>query len=314
MKKIILDVDTGIDDCLAIAYLLAQPNVDIVGITAVYGNVDVNSAALNCANLLHLLGRNAIPVYCGAEHAMHESSFVQLRGGKVFHGDNGIGDVHFDENQSVSTSENAIDFIVSQAQNVKNLTLIATGPLTNIAQAITLNQQAMQNVERIILMGGALCVPGNVSPFAEANISHDAEAAKVVFESGIPITMIGLDVTSRAIITRSDLEHWKTLSNKSETLLNIQDHYFKAHELVYPQWHGAAMHDALAAIVALEPTLVKTVKLPVTVLTSEQQYGRTILDLSRISDITTHTVDVAIDMNPQAFKELLIKSIDTVVS
>lgn len=312
MKKILLDVDTGIDDTLSLAYMCARNDVEIIGVSCVYGNVDVMSAARNTKALLSMFNKNEVPVYFGAEHALEKESYTQQRGGAIFHGVNGIGEVELPQNLEIQ--EGAVQFIIDSANKyLGELIVVASGPLTNIAKAIEKDPKSMSKIKEIVLMGGALTVPGNVSPYSEANISQDALASKIVFESGINITMIGLDVTSRAIISREEISHWNKISVKGKTLYNIMDHYFKAHELIYPSWGGAAMHDPLAAVVALESDIVKTIQLPMTVLTDEKQPGRTVMDLSRIEDKEKHTVKVAIDLDAERFKKLLISEIDTII-
>lgn len=310
MKKIILDVDTGIDDCVSLAYICGHRDVDLLGVTTVYGNVDRDAATRNTINLLSLMCRDEVGVYSGAEHALNTDGFTQQRGGAVFHGLNGIGEVALTDSMRAIQSRSAVDFLVDMAHiHGDELTIVASGPLTNIAQAILHDKDAMKRCKRVVLMGGALTVAGNVSPVAEANIFQDPHAAKVVFESGIPITMIGLDVTSRAILSRDDLKQWETKSDTAQTLLQIMDHYFKAHELIYPQWGGAAMHDPLAAVVALHEDVVRTITIPLTVLTDAQHLGRTVLNLSAIEDVMSRTVSVAIDVDVALFKKHLLSTI-----
>ncbi|CAM4301948.1 nucleoside hydrolase [Erysipelothrix aquatica] len=310
MKKLILDVDTGIDDSISLAYICGQHDVDLLGVTTVYGNVDSEAAARNTKNLLSLLGRDDVGVYQGAEHALHTEGFTQQRGGAVFHGLNGIGDVELTQSDRAIETVSAVDFLLNMAHiHDEKITIVASGPLTNLAQAIKKDPSTMQRYQRIVLMGGAFTVVGNVSPVAEANIFQDPHAAKVVFESGIPITMIGLDVTSRVILSRDDLKQWESKNDVSKVLLQIMDHYFKAHELIYPQWGGAAMHDPLAAVVALHEDVVRTITVPVTVLTEEKQFGRTVLDLANIEDQQAHSVNVALNVDIELFKKYLLSAI-----
>lgn len=312
MMKILFDVDTGIDDTLSLAYMCAKSDVEIIGATCVYGNVDVIAAAKNTKAILTMFGKEDVPVFIGAKHALDKDEYLQQRGGAIFHGTNGIGDVELENELNIEDS--AVKHIIEFAKEYPGeLVIVASGPLTNLAQAIEEDHQSMKNIKKIVLMGGALTVPGNVSPYSEANISQDAKAAKIVFESGIDITMIGLDVTSRAIVSRADINHWIEKSEKGKTLYKIMDHYFKAHELIYPSWGGAAMHDPLAAIVAIQPDVVKTIQIPMTVLTDEKQPGRTIMDLSRIEDKKHFTVNAAIDIDVDQFKKELISEIDKVL-
>lgn len=308
-KKIVLDVDTGIDDMLTIAYLCSKKDVDLLGVSTVYGNIDVDQATQNTLSVLDLCDSEDVKVYPGSAHKMGGDAFSQSRGGAVFHGENGIGNIALSSSRTPETMD-AVDFLVTAGKNNCNTTLVATGPLTNIARAIEKDLDTMRGYERIVLMGGALCVSGNVSPYAEANIYQDPKAAKIVFESGIPVTMVGLDVTSRALITREDMKSWVSGNKKLATIYNITDHYFKAHELIYPRWGGAAMHDPLAGMVAIYPDIVKTITYPVTVLETQGQEGRTVLDLQRMDKKNNYTVSVAIDIDCEQFTRELLASIE----
>lgn len=309
--KMILDVDTGIDDALAIAYALGKEEIDLIGITNVFGNINVFDASKNSLNILKLLNSESIPVYKGEEHALFASSYEQKRGGKIFHSENGIGNVIL-ENSNKTYNDNAINFILDCVKKYKNdLTIVATGPLTNIAKAIEKSYEIMCNVKEIVIMGGALTVPGNVSPFAEANFSQDAEAADIVLSSGIKITMIGLDVTLKTTLTRDDVKEWKEMNDKSKIYYDILDYYFKAHEIISPNMNGCALHDPLAVGVAINKNFVQTTPFSLTVLSSGEQNGRVI---SNIKNNNIKNIDVSLDVNLSLFKEDFLNTLKNVFS
>ncbi|CAM4201508.1 nucleoside hydrolase [Erysipelothrix inopinata] len=311
--KVILDVDTGIDDTLNLAYLAALEDVELIGVTCVYGNTDVDQATRNTLGLLDLFGRSDVPVYRGAGHASQNSTYEQQRGSKIFHGDNGIGNVTLDVTRQYEALD-AASFLVESARKYgQELVIIASGPLTNLADAIKMDPDVMSRVGKLSLMGGALCVPGNVSAVAEANIMQDPESSKVVFQSDMEIIMVGLDVTSRAIFSRNDLESWKQGSAKAQTVYAIMDHYFKAHELIYPAWNGAAMHDPLAVIALLRPDLVSTSKFKIDVLTDEKQWGRTVMDVNIQNELKKPNVSVALDLDVEGFKNEVITTINKIL-
>lgn len=309
--KYILDVDTGIDDTISIAYMCAQTNINLLGITTVYGNIDVASATQNTLNLLNYFKRHDVPVYQGCTHARRDEKYEHLAGGILFHGQNGLGNVELSTSPIQKEQKHAVDFLLESAKKYgKDLVIIASGPLTNVAKAIERNPQVMESIGKLVLMGGAFGVPGNVSVFAEANIAQDDLSSKIVLRSSVPITMIGLDVTNRAIFTKQDLKHWE---EKAPKLYQIVDYYFEAYKKSYPSWGGCALHDPLAAVVALDDTVVEGVCVNLDVLNDSTQKGRTVLDLEAYNKNKMPNVWVALDANIEAFKDRLISDIDSLI-
>lgn len=307
--KLILDLDTGIDDALALAYVIAK-ETELLGITSVYGNVDVDQATKNTLGLLHLLGRSDIPVFKGAAAARGTTQYEQKRGSQIFHGTNGLADLDLEIQAETPEEMDASDFIIESVKKYGcDLKIVATGPLTNIANAIKKAPETMKQVKEIVIMGGALTVPGNVSPFAEANIAQDPLAADCLFKSGIPVIMIGLDVTLRTLLTRDEIISWKDGNLKESTYYKIIDFYLKAHELISPALGGCAIHDPLAAAVALYPDFIKTYPLCLEVKTGEQS-GRTTMDLSAMNNVSNKNVKVALDVDVEAFKQDFLASIN----
>ena len=204
--KVILDVDTGIDDALAIAFLLGKKEVDVIGITTCFGNVTVQTATENTLNLLHLLGRDDIKVYPGADRPWSGREWIIGEHLHRIHGYNGIGNVELDRSLNEAEKITAWQFMAESARRYGDeLMLICVGPLTNLANAIRLDKEAIASCQRITLMDGALTVSGNISPYAEANVYNDSEAAEYVLSSGIDVNMIGLDVTLQTIVTDREL-------------------------------------------------------------------------------------------------------------
>lgn len=277
--KYILDLDTGIDDTLAIAYGLGKNRTELHGITTTYGNIDVDNAYLNTKSILSLFSVENVPVFKGAEHSLDAKFYEQKRGGKVFHGENGIGNLRLsipkEEKQDISAKE----FLINSAKILKEqLTIVATGPLTNIAEAILEDPEIMKNINKIVIMGGALTVPGNVSIFAEANISQDVRAANIVLKSKIPIIVVGLDVTLKTLLSRRDIEEWKNKNRQSTFIYDILDYYISAHELISPGIAGCALHDPLALGIALNSRLAETFPFGLKVIDKDDQYGRMVMD------------------------------------
>jgi purine nucleosidase len=282
-----LDCDTGIDDALAIGYLLAaaaaeDSGIEIVGIGSVSGNVSASVGAYNTLDLLALAGAEGIPVAIGA----HDPQGGSFHGGAPHvHGANGVGDVEIAKSASSVVDESASDLLVRLAhEHGGELRVIAVGPLTNIAAALRLDPALPGLVKELTLMGGAALVPGNITPVAEANIANDADAAAEVFAAEWFITMVPLDVTMTNVL----LEHDRQLLIDSgrpvaAALGHMLDYYFNFYVGVYGH-RASALHDPLAVAIALGEVGLKTAPV-VRVLvddTAGPGRGQTICDLRGI--------------------------------
>ncbi|MCH3967094.1 MAG: nucleoside hydrolase [Atopobiaceae bacterium] len=284
--KLILDLDTGVDDALAIAYALGSPEADLIGITATYGNVLVEQGVRNDLAITDLLGHPEVEVYQGLPHASTKDSFEVMPISAFIHGDNGIGDVTIPDSAREVADEPAVDFIIDAVKTYgTDLVYVPTGPMTNIAAAIARAPEIVGGIGRIVLMGGALTVPGNVTPWMEANISQDPDAADVLFRSGAPATMVGLDVTLQTLLTYQDTQRWRDLGTAAgEFLADMSDFYIKAYETTAPHLGGCGLHDPLAVAVAIDPTLVTAIDANMKVDLEGPTRGRTIVDEERLND------------------------------
>ncbi|UVJ39372.1 nucleoside hydrolase [Arthrobacter sp. CJ23] len=249
-----LDCDTGIDDSLAIAYLLSSQEVNLAGIGTVSGNVSARAGATNTLDLLRAAGRSGIPVAVGA----HDPLRGQFDGGAPHvHGHNGIGGTILPASDCGPEAESAAEMLVRLAhEHPGTLRVIAVGPLTNLALALELDPELPRLVRDVTVMGGAAFVPGNVSPAAEANIINDPEAAAAVMTAGWPVTLVPLDVTMNH---RFDESHRTALAEAghpvSDALADMLVQYFGFYRSIFGE-ACAALHDPLAAAVAvggLEP-------------------------------------------------------------
>ena len=194
MKRLILDVDTGIDDALAITMVLGMKNVSLEGVTVAFGNTYLDYAVRNSLDVLYQLHHPEIGVYQGAFCPWGRDDWPVSDHLKVIHGKNGVGDVAFSHSPQQPRDKKAWDFMIEAAEKYgKDLIIVNLGPLTNLANAIKKNKEAMSRCGTIAIMGGALTVRGNITPYAEANIYNDPAAAKYVMDSGLDLTMIGLD-------------------------------------------------------------------------------------------------------------------------
>ncbi|MFF2620741.1 nucleoside hydrolase [Oerskovia jenensis] len=278
-EPLYLDCDTGVDDTLALAYLLASPEIDLVGVGTVSGNVSAAQAARNTLDLLDLAGRPDVPVALGAHDRL-----TSTYGGGVphIHGHNGVGDVELPRAQREVEQQDAAAFLVELARaHEGRLRIVAVGPLTNLAKALELEPALPGMVREVTIMGGAALVPGNVSAVAEANVAGDPEAAALVLAAPWDVTLVPLDVTMentfeeehrRALLTSGDLF--------VETVGRILDVYFDFHVPELGR-RASALHDPLAAAVAVGGVLPSSApRVPVVVdATGGPGRGQTLCDL-----------------------------------
>ena len=302
--KMILDLDTGVDDAMALAYALGSPNIDLIAVTTVYGNVSRNTSIRNTLDLLQLLGRSDIPVYAGndrttgAKEAYKADIVVE-----EIHGKNGIGNVVIPKSSKDVQKGNAADFIIESAKKYgKELYFVATGPETNLAEVLDKDPKFGDKVGNIVVMGGALIVEGNMNHYAEANINNDPVASNKIFTSGTHLTMVGLDVTHRTLLTKEDTQKWRALGTESgKAFADIVDHYITWEVAHQPVLTGCALHDPLAVAVAVHPEFVTTLKLPMKVGTTKGDWGRTVADVAKLNDPSAATVEVAVDVKVKDF-------------
>ena len=270
-NPVIMDVDTGVDDAVALALATRLPDLDLIGVTTVAGNVDVEKTTDNSLRVLAMLGRSDVPVYRGMSRplarAYHDAS--------EFHGVSGLGDAEFPASTATVRDETAPEFIVRSVRaRPGEITLIPVAPLTNIAVALALEPNLPRLVKRVVIMGGAFLCAGNASRYAEYNIWADPEAATLVANSELPITFIGLDVTHKAPMPKS---LWTALANQRGVEARM------VYALCRRTFVGRAkgefhLHDPLAVAVAADPDLVTTEDWGVTVETGiGEQMGRTCL-------------------------------------
>lgn len=275
MKPIILDVDTGVDDALAIAYAVHSPELSLIGVTTCFGNIPVADASRNSLAVLEVLGAD-VPVIQGAAETLVRGE--KSRYSRHVHGENGIGNVELAQPIKILPEMHAVDYLIEQIyKRPHELTIVAVGPLTNIALAIQKDANIIPLIKEIIIMGGAVNVPGNVTPYGEANIVADPEAAAVVFSSGANVVLVGLDVTLQTLLPRAKIKEWQQSNEQATALLGkMTDFYIGAYEQLYPGIGGCALHDPLAIGVAINSSFVTTERMDITVVTEGEKTGQTI--------------------------------------
>ncbi len=285
-RPIILDVDTGIDDALALSYAIGTAGLDIVAVTTVAGNIDVYRATTNTLNVLSFLGREDIPVHRGATHPLARPH----RAASHVHGEDGIGGA------DLPTSARPVDITPGPATIVRlarerpgELTLVAVGPLTNLAIALNVEPRLVDLIPRVVVMGGAYYVPGNITPHAEFNIWEDPEAAEQVFAAGFDdLTLIGLDVARQVSLRRADWDRLGRQANRSssaELARRVTRMSFEDQGL-----EQTFLHDPLAVSVALDSTLVSVERSSVAIVTAGEADGQT-----RVTGAGTINVATGVD-------------------
>lgn len=315
MKKIILDLDTGIDDTLAIAYALGNPEVELIGITGTYGNVSVDMGVRNALAVTELLGHPEVPVYRGIGHPERSDMFSVSKESAFIHGANGLGGIDIPDASRSAEDAPAVDFIIDAAKTYgEELTYVPTGALTNIADALRRAPEIAKTAGGIVLMGGALTVPGNVSAWSEANISQDPEAADYLFRCGAQTEMVGLDVTMQTLLTRKETARWRALDTPAGRFLaDMTDYYIKAYETTAPGLGGCGLHDPLAVAVAVDPTLVDTLPINLKVDLDGPARGRTIGDYDRLNE-PFKTTNVAISVDTARFLDDFMRCVTSVAA
>ncbi len=270
--KLIIDTDPGIDDAMAIAYAAAAPEIDLIGLTTVFGNTHVHQSSRNARFLLHKLGLDA-PVAEGAACAIGQDTHAPS---EHVHGPEGFGDITEIPEIGVNHPKSAAEFLVDMARRHKGeLVVCAVGPLTNIAQAMQLDPAFATNIKRLVIMGGAVYCPGNITPHAEANIYHDAKAADVIFAAPPETVLVGLDVTLKTLYETADFDALADQSlDMGGFLRDISRFYLKFYKEV-GGLEGCGLHDSTAVIACTHEPMFETVETGLQVVTDGPEIGAT---------------------------------------
>jgi inosine-uridine nucleoside N-ribohydrolase len=299
---ILLDCDPGHDDAIALLLALASPELELLGVTTVAGNQTLEKTTANAIRVLDFIGRDDIAVAAGADRPLLRDPFVAA----YVHGETGLDGPDLPPPQREPLQQHAVAFLAETiTKRNGRVTLVPTGPLTNVALLLALHPEARP--ERIVLMGGAIG-EGNVTPAAEFNIWCDPEAAARVFASGIDLTMIGLDVTHKALFGES--QNARLRGRVGEMVRALLEFYGGFHKQTYG-WDGSPIHDAVAVAHVSHPDLVETKERGVKIDTeSELSRGSTLVDLWGRAhwDPNCH---VAVDIDTAGFLDLLVERINS---
>ncbi|HXG25671.1 MAG TPA: nucleoside hydrolase [Candidatus Binatia bacterium] len=316
VHNIVLDCDPGHDDALAI--LLAARRSNVVAITTVHGNAPLERTKENARAVAELAGLQDIPIAAGADRPLVR----EPRYAPEVHGITGLDGPDMPAPTVPLVREHAVDVILDRSRAVPNLHLVAVGPLTNVALALQRDPGLAGRIERITIMGGSL-LWGNVTAAAEFNIYCDPEAADLVFEAGVPITMVGLNVTEQVIATKERREQVRSIDARVATAAADMLDFYGGGEDQYSGLGGGAMHDPLAVAALVEPSIVETVPMHVALVTQDgPALGMTLCDgrhfdpvamrpARRRRDQAKANADVAVGVDAERFWELFLEVLAT---
>jgi purine nucleosidase len=304
MRRIIIDCDPGQDDAVNLFLAMSSPDeLEILGITVVAGNVPLALTEVNARLMCDIAGRGDIPVFAGCDRPMVR----ELVTAEHVHGSTGINGVEVTEPEHPLQEQHAADFIVEtlKAAGEETVTLVPTGPLTNIAVAFQKAPEVVPKVKEIVLMGGAMRESGNMSPSAEFNMLADPHAAAIVFDCGRPITQMGLDVSHQVLTTRERIERLKEIDNgPARATVGMLD-FFNRHDMAKYNYLGAPLHDPCTVAFLLKPEIFETKLCNVTVETeSELTIGHTSVDFWQVTK-RPKNVNWAWSVDADAFYALL---------
>jgi inosine-uridine nucleoside N-ribohydrolase len=304
MTAVILDCDPGHDDAIALLLALASPEIALLGVTTVSGNQTLDKTTANAIRVLDHVGRDEVPVAAGAPRPLVR----ERRTAAEVHGESGLDGPALAPPSRPPAAAHAIDWIAATvADSAEPVTLIATGPLTNVALLLSRYPDVEAHLARVVLMGGAIG-EGNTTPSAEFNIWVDPEAAHRVFQSGVDLTMVGLDVTHQALMTPAHTARLAAAGKAGKLVADLFEFYARFHRREYG-WDGAPVHDAVAVAHVVDPTLLTSTHCGVVIDTGpEPSRGRTHVDLRRTTAWTPNC-HAAHGIDSERFLDLLVERI-----
>lgn len=301
---VILDMDPGHDDAVAMMLACGAPEMEVRAVTTVAGNATVEKTTRNALRVLSLLGRGDVPVGAGAAAPLRRT-LVTAEG---IHGESGLDGPRIPEAPFGPDGRGAVRLMADVVEGSAGpVTLVPTGPLTNVATFLERHPDLKENVERIALMGGSMGL-GNTTPAAEFNIYVDPEAARAVFESGLPVTMVGLDVTHRAGAGAEEIARMRSLGRVGEVAADLVTFFAGGYERIYG-FPAPPIHDAVAVACVVEPAILETRPMRVDVeCESELTRGETVCDLYGVTGKEPNA-EVGVGLDREAFFELLFASL-----
>lgn len=311
---LVVDVDTGVDDALALLYLVHEPRVDLRAVTCVSGNTDVDQVLTNTRYVLDVAGAHDIPVGRGAERPL----IGPPRRSHAFHGSDGLGDLRPDRAPRPATGHASDIALTAIRTSDRPVTLLALGPLTNVALLLRNHPDVASRIERVVFMGGSgVGGIGNATPTAEFNAWHDPEALAVLVQADVPIVMYGLDVFETARVLPAGLDALRAGSAACVLAADLLGYVSTKPNHTTGDREGACLGDAGAACVAADPDLATLSRYPVTVVLDGATRGQTVLDQRRHpGEDTEHglstparVIDVAVDLDLRAVEQTYLAAL-----
>ncbi|WP_406648136.1 nucleoside hydrolase [Aliisedimentitalea scapharcae] len=297
--KLVIDTDPGIDDAMAIFYAAAAPEIDLIGLTTVFGNVTTPIATRNALRLVEAAGLN-IPVAAGADQPLMLPPFPPS---SQVHGDQGFGAIPAADPRGTPDAQNAVDFLSQVTrEHPGEITVCAIGPLTNIAMVLQKDPDFTRNVSQIVIMGGSIEEGGNITPDAEANIYHDPHAADVVMASGANVVLVGLDVTHMILCTPRDFAAIADRAPRLGGMLGDMAEFYLAFYKSVGKFDGCSLHDPAAVIACTHPELFDIRDMVISVDCEGSTAGRTIT----AQNLDRSAIQVCMDVKSDAVKQLFL--------
>jgi purine nucleosidase len=301
-RKIIIDTDPGQDDAVAILLALASPELEVLGITAVAGNVPLARTSLNARKVCEVAKRPDVKVFAGCDRPLKQP----LVTAEHVHGKTGLDGIELPEPTMPLQTQHAVDFIIDSLRHEvsESVTLCVLGPLTNIATAFKKAPDIVSRVQEIVLMGGAYFEVGNITPAAEFNIYVDPEAADIVFKSGVKITVLPLDVTHKVLVTKAHLEPYKDMGFVGEVVIGWMD-FFERFDIEKYGSAGGPLHDPTVIAYLLKPEIFTGRYINVEIeVASKLTRGMTVADWWGVTDRTPNALFIG-NADADAFFDLL---------
>jgi purine nucleosidase len=307
-QQVIIDTDPGIDDSLAILLALASPEVQVKGLSVVSGNCVVEQGVVNALSVLELGRAGHIPVAQGMRIPLVQPLLVAPE----THGDTGIGYAHLPLPEKSPSQTHAVDFLIQSLLAAPDqITLVALAPLTNLAMAIRREPRIVSAVKNVIIMGGAIRAEGNTTPLAEFNTYCDPHAAHIVFHSGMPLTLVPLDVTYKVILTQAHVDHLLSIPSPISCFIAESTRFYMEFHDEYQNIEGCVINDPLALALVFAPQLCDYESLFVDVdISGGVSMGKTFADFYHLGQRAPN-MKVALGVNPGAFLDLFLERMES---
>jgi purine nucleosidase len=306
VKRILFDTDPGIDDALAILLALASPELKVEGVSAVHGNCSVGQATTNALSVLELAGAKHVPVARGFELPLVQPSLLAPE----THGDSGLGYARLPDPAMQPVAQHSVEFLINKIMSTPGeMTLVCIGPLTNVAVAIRKEPGIIKAVKEVIIMGGAIRHEGNSSPLAEFNVHVDPHAAHMVYHSGMPMTLVPLDVTYHCALTRQDVARLQGIKSPIPRFVADSTRFYMEYHDEYQQIDGCIINDPLALALTFAPELCDYEEHYVDVdLSGGVSLGKTFADFYKLTKQPAN-MKVALGVRARDFIELFLERV-----